>query len=241
MKGSALVTGGAKRVGEAICRALHAQGWRVLVHCNRSQAEGELLVRTFNALRRDSAALLVGNLGNDAELETVIAETRELAPDLSLLVNNASAYFPTPLASATRAQWDELMGANLRAPFFLVQGLHRLLADNFGSVVNMVDIYAERPNKDHPVYTASKAGLVALTKSLARDLAPGVRVNAVAPGAIIWPENASEAYRQQLLARIALQRAGSPEDIAQAVLYLAGAGYVTGQVLAVDGGRSLNM
>lgn len=241
MKGSALVTGGAKRVGEAICRELHAQGWRVLVHCHRSREEGELLVRTFNALRRDSAALLPGNLGHDADLETVIAETLELAPDLSLLVNNASAYFPTPLAGATRAQWDELMNANLRAPFFLAQGLHKVLAENFGSIVNLVDIYAERPNRDHPVYTASKAGLVALTKSLARDLAPSVRVNAVAPGAILWPENASEAYRQQLLARIALQRAGSPEDIAQAVLYLAQAGYVTGQVLAVDGGRSLNM
>lgn len=241
MKGTALVTGGAKRVGEAICRALHAEGYRVLVHCHRSQAEGELLVRTFNALRRDSAVLLTGDLAQDAGLDTVIAETLELAPDLSLLVNNASAYFPTPLATATRAQWDELVNANLRAPFFLAQGLHKRIAGNFGSIINLADIYAERPPKDHPVYAASKAGIVSLTKSLARDLAPGVRVNAVAPGAILWPENATEAYRQQLLAKIALQRAGTPEDIARAVVYLAGAEYVTGQVLAVDGGRSLNM
>lgn len=241
MKGTALVTGGAKRVGEAIARALQAEGYRVLVHCHRSREAGEMLVHTLNALRRDSAALLVGDLTSDNELDLIIAETRELAPDLSLLVNNAAAYYPTPLATTTRAQWDELANTNLRAPFFLVQGLHKLLADNFGSIVNLADIYAERPHKDHPVYTATKAGIVALTKSLARDLAPGVRVNAIAPGAILWPEDSSEAYRQQMLARIALQRPGTPDDIARAVVYLAGADYVTGQVLAVDGGRSLNM
>lgn len=241
MKGSALVTGGAKRVGEAICRALHADGYRVLVHCHRSRAEGEHLVAALNATRRGSAVLLFGDLADAADLDTLLAETLEVAPDLSLLVNNASAFFATPLATATPAQWDALVGANLRAPFFLAQGLHRVLAGNFGSIVNLADIYAERPLKDHPVYAMTKAGLVALTKSLARDLAPSVRVNAIAPGAILWPENASEAYRQQLLARIPLQRAGSPQDIARAVSFLASADYVTGQVLAVDGGRSLNM
>lgn len=242
MKGAALVTGGAKRVGEEICRALHAEGYRVLVHCHKSRDEGELLVATFNALRRDSAVLLVGDLADPDALETIIAEARELAPDLSLLVNNAATFFPTPLATATAAQWDQLVNSNLRAPFFLAQGLHKLLASNFGSIVNLADIYAERPPKEHPIYALTKAGIVSLTKSLARDLAPGVRVNAVSPGAIIWPENASEAYRQQLLARIPLQRAGDPLDIARAVVFLATqADYITGQVLAVDGGRSLNM
>lgn len=241
MKGTALVTGGARRVGEAIVRALHAEGYRMLVHCHHSREAGELLVATLNVLRRDSAVLVPGNLADPAELDNVVAETRELAPDLSLLVNNAAAFFPTPVADATPAQWDALVNSNLRAPFFLAQGLHRLLASNFGSVVNIADIYAARPLKDHPVYGMTKAGLVSLTQSLARDLAPGIRVNAVAPGAILWPENASDAYRQQLLAKIPLQRAGEPEDIARAVLFLAGSGYVTGQVLAVDGGRSLNM
>lgn len=241
MKGTALVTGGAKRVGEGIVRALHAAGWRVLVHCHHSREEGQLLVTTLNVLRRDSAVLLIGDLADATDLGNVIAETRELAPDLSLLVNNASAFFPTPVASATAADWNRLVDANLRAPFFLAQGLQKLLADNFGSIVNLADIYAARPLKDHSIYSLTKAGMVSLTQSLARELAPAVRVNAVAPGAILWPENASEAYRQQLLAKIPLQRAGDPADIAAAVLYLAGAGYVTGQVLAVDGGRSLNM
>ena len=242
MKGAALVTGGARRVGEAICRTLHAEGFRVLVHCHNSRSEGELLVATFNALRRDSGVLLTGDLADPAALELIIAETLELAPDLSLLVNNASAFFPTPLATATPAQWDQLVNSNLRAPFFLAQGLHKLLASNFGSIVNLTDIYAERPPKNHPLYAMTKAGLVSLTKSLARDLAPGVRVNAVSPGAIIWPENATDAYQQQLLAKIPLQRVGDPLDIARAILFLATqAEYITGQVLAVDGGRSLNM
>lgn len=240
-KGSALVTGGARRVGEAICRALHTQGWRVLVHCHQSRREGELLVATLNVLRRDSAVLVPGDLANSAELDNIIAETRELAPGLSLLVNNASAFFPTPLASTTAAQWDALVNSNLRAPYFLAQGLQALLAGNGGSIVNIADIYAARPLKEHPVYAMTKAGLVSLTQALARDLAPKIRVNAVSPGAILWPENASDAYQQQLLAKIPLQRTGDPVDIAEAVLFLAGAGYVTGQVLAVDGGRSLNM
>lgn len=241
MKGTALVTGGAKRVGEAITRDLHAGGWRVLVHCHRSREEGEVLVATLNAQRRDSAMLVFADLAQQDELDNLVAETRELAPDLSLLVNNAAAFFPTPLASTTGEQWDTLVNSNLRAPYFLAQGVHKLLAANFGSIVNIADIYAARPLKEHPVYAMTKAGIVSLTQSLARDLAPGVRVNAVAPGAILWPENASDAHRQQLLAKIPLQRTGDPRDIAQAVVFLASADYVTGQVIAVDGGRSLNM
>lgn len=241
MKGTALVTGGAKRVGEAIVRALHAEGYRVLVHCHRSYDEGEVLVTTLNALRRESAVLLVGDLAQADDLDNLIADTRELAPDLSLLVNNAAAFFPTPITSATAADWNTLVNSNLRAPFFLAQGVQKLLQSNFGSIINIADIYAARPLKDHPVYAITKAGVVSMTQSLARDLAPGVRVNAVAPGAILWPENATDAHRQQALAKIPLQRTGEPRDIAQAVVFLAAAGYITGQVLAVDGGRSLNI
>ena len=242
MKGAALVTGGAKRIGAAICRALHAEGYRVLVHCHASRAEGELLVATFNALRRDSAVLLPGDLADAGALDNILAETRELAPDLSLLVNSASAFFPTPLDTATPEHWNTLVNSNLRAPFFLAQGLHKLLAANFGSIINLTDIYAERPLRDHPLYAMTKAGLVSLTRSLAHDLAPGVRVNAIAPGAIIWPEHATDAYRQRLLAKIPLQRVGDAADIARTVIFLATqADYITGQVIAVDGGRSLNM
>lgn len=241
MKGAALVTGGARRVGEEICRALHNEGYRVLVHCHRSRVEGEHLVAGFNAVRKSSAVLLVGDLANTDDLDMIVAETKELAPDLSLLVNNAAAFFPTPLHTATHTQWDALINSNLRAPFFLAQGLYPLLASNFGSIVNLVDIYAERPLKDHPIYSLSKAGLVSLTKALARELAPGVRVNAIAPGAILWPENASDAECQKLLARIPLQRIGDTKDIARAVVFFAAqADYITGQVLAVDGGRSLH-
>lgn len=240
-RGTALVTGGAKRIGEAIVRALHADGFRVLVHCHRSRADGELLVRGLNATRAASAVLLTGDLGKAEELDALIDETLELAPDLALLVNNASLFEPTPLASTTAAQWDALVQTNLRAPFFLVQGLAPRLAGNFGNVVNLLDIHGERPLKDHPVYGMTKAGLTALTRALARDLAPALRVNGVAPGAILWPAGATEAHKQQLLAKIPLQRPGEPEDIARAVLFLATqADYITGQVLVVDGGRTLN-
>lgn len=241
MKGSALVTGGAKRVGEAICRALHADGYRVLVHCQHSRADADALAAALNTQRAGSVRVLQADLADIAALDALVDDVRAQATDLSLLVNNASAFFATPLATTTAAQWDQLVDTNLRAPYFLAQGLHVLLAENGGSIINLADIYAERPIANHPVYGMTKAGLVALTKSLARDLAPAVRVNAVAPGAILWPEQSGEDYRRQLLAKIPLQRTGTPRDIAQAVCFLAGAGYITGQVLAVDGGRSLNM
>lgn len=239
-RGTALVTGGAKRIGEAIVRALHADGWRVLVHCHHSHADGELLVLGLNATRNGSAVLLTGDLADAHAVDVLVSETLELAPDLALLVNNASLFIPTPVARATGEHWDSLVNTNLRAPFLLMQGLAPRLSGNFGSVVNLLDIHGERPLKDHPLYVMTKAGLKALTQALARDLAPAVRVNGIAPGAILWPPGASEAQQQHLLAKIPLQRTGEPEDIAQAVLFLSQAGYVTGQVLTIDGGRTLN-
>ncbi len=239
-RGTALITGGAKRIGEAIVRALHADGWRVLVHCHQSHEDGELLVLGLNATRPASAVLLTGDLTDADAVDALVGEALELAPDLTLLVNNASLFIPTPVARSSSAQWDALVNINLRAPFLLVQGLAPRLSGNFGSVINLLDIHGDRPLKDHPIYGMTKAGLKALTQSLARDLAPAIRVNGIAPGAILWPSGATEAQQQQMLAKIPLQRAGEPEDIAQAVLYLAAANYVTGQVLTVDGGRTLN-
>lgn len=240
-KGSALVTGAGRRIGRAIAGELAAAGYRVLVHCHRSRDEAQALVDELNVRRADTAQLVCADLADTDELDALVMRVLALAPDLSLLVNNASAFFPTPLDNSTPAQWDLLVNSNLRAPYFLARGLHRRLADQGGSIVNLADIYAARPLPLHPVYTMTKAGIVALTQSLARELAPAVRVNAVAPGAILWPENATAAYREQLLEKIPLQRIGEPADIAGAVLYLAAARYVTGQVLAVDGGRSLHI
>lgn len=241
-RGTALVTGGARRIGAAICRQLHTDGYRVLVHCQRSRADGELLVGELNALRPDSAQLLVADLADADALEQLLADVKRQAPDLALLVNNASAFFPTPVATASHAQWDLLVNSNLRAPFFLAQALAPLLAAQHGSIINLVDIYAERPLAEHAIYSLTKAGLASLTRSLARELAPQVRVNGVSPGAILWPEQASDAYIEQVLKKIPLQRVGSPEDIARTVSFLATPGhYITGQIIAVDGGRSLNM
>lgn len=241
MKGSALITGGARRVGAAICRALHDEGYRVLVHCHHSHAEGAQLVAAFNNTRKNSAALITGDLANADSLTEIVEETKALASDLSLLVNNASAFFPTPIGGTTHAHWDALINSNLRAPFFLAQNLHGVIASNFGSIINIVDIYADRPLQDHAVYSLSKAGLASLTKSLAKDLAPSVRVNGIAPGAMLWPENSGEDARQQVLEKIPLQRIGKPQDIARAVVFLATqADYITGEILTIDGGRSLN-
>lgn len=241
-RGTTLITGGARRIGAAISRQLHADGYRVLVHCQRSRADGAALVAELNALRAGSAQLLVADLADAAALAALAAEVKKLAPDFALLVNNASAFFPTPVADATAAQWDLLVNSNLRAPFFLAQTLAPLLAAQHGSIINLVDIYAERPLADHAIYSLTKAGLASLTRSLARELAPQVRVNGVSPGAILWPEQASSAYIEQVLTKIPLQRVGTPEDIARTVSFLATPGhYITGQIIAVDGGRSLNM
>jgi pteridine reductase len=185
-------------------------------------------------------ALLRGDLLSIASLDPLLAEAAAAWGRLDVLVNNASSFYPTPIASATEAQWDELLGSNLKAPFFLSQAAAPHLERSSGCIVNMADIYAERPLKAYPIYSVAKAGVVMLTKALARELAPAVRVNAIAPGAILWPEDMPEEMRKHIISRIALKREGRPEDIARAVLFLIrDADYVTGQVIAVDGGRSI--
>jgi len=240
----ALVTGGGHRIGAAISRALHAAGCRVVVHYRRAAQAAATLADELNALRADSAVCLradlcdVGTLGDFAD--AALAHWGRL----DLLVNNASAFYATPVGSVTPQQWDELFGANLKGAFFLSQALAPALARTEGAIINIVDVYAELPLRQHAVYCMAKAGLAMMTKALALEMGPAVRVNGISPGAILWPseknEELSPAAAERLLALTALNRMGSPEDIAEAVRYLGlDARYVTGQVLPVDGGRTL--
>ncbi|MDF9393025.1 pteridine reductase [Methylococcus capsulatus] len=237
----ALITGAARRVGAAIAAHLHERGYRVIVHYHRSETDALMLCESLNRRRNDSATAVGADLLDLEALAPLVETAAGHWGRLDALVNNASTFYPTPMGSVTHQQWDELLGSNLRAPFFLVQHAMPWLSANCGCVVNLVDIHADRPLKNHPAYTIAKAGLVALTKSLARELAPAIRVNAVAPGAILWPERGTDAAMQaEILRRIPLGRPGTPLDIAKTVAwFLDQAPYVTGQVLAVDGGRSL--
>lgn len=239
---TALVTGGGRRIGAAIVRALHDAGANVVIHCNRSRDDAEALADGLNALRAGSAAVEQANLLEDDAHASLVHRAQAHWGGLDVLVNNASTFYPTPMGSVHAAQWDDLMGSNLRAPFFLSQAAAPFLKQRQGVIINIVDVHAQRPMKGHPVYCAAKAGLAMLTLSLARELGPEVRVNGVAPGAVMWPENdISDAIKAEVLEATALKRAGAPEDVAGAVRYLAlEAGYVTGQILSVDGGRSLS-
>ena len=241
MEKNVLITGSAKRIGAACARLLHDQGCNVLLHYRSSKAEAELLCDEFNQKRPGSAKLVQGNLRNMKELEAIAQMAMSSWGGVDVLINNASSFCPTPLAEASEEQWDDLFGSNLKAPFFLSKALSDGLAKRQGCIVNIVDIHAERGLPGYPVYSIAKAGLVAMTKILANELAPAIRVNAVAPGAIIWPETGlSEQGKNEILQRVPLARCGSPEDIAKAVLYLVkDADYVTGQILTVDGGRTL--
>ena len=241
----ALVTGGARRIGREICRTLHASGMKVMVHYGASESEASDLVESLNAIRNNSAGMIWADLCETDELGVLVKSTCSLHGRLDVLVNNASRFYPTPLTELTGDQWQDLVSTNLKAPLFLAQAARRELARTEGTIINIVDIYAERPLADHPVYCAAKAGLVMLTKSLAADLAPAVRVNAVAPGAILWPEDdtedqTNEKNRSEIIDGIPQGRLGDPADIAGAVRFLAQeANYITGQVLRVDGGRSI--
>jgi pteridine reductase len=238
---AALITGGARRVGAAIARRLHAAGANVLLHYRDSEADAAKLEAELNALRAKSAARVKAELLAPIAPRALIAAARDAFGRLDLLVNNASSFFPVEVGEIEASHWEELVGSNLRAPLFICQEAAPELAKNEGAIVNIVDIHAERPLKGYAVYSIAKAGLAALTRSLALELAPRVRVNGVAPGAIAWPDDGQfpQAERERILATTPLARLGSPEDIAQAVHFLACAPYVTGQVVAVDGGRSI--
>lgn len=239
----ALITGGARRVGAQIARTLHAQGMNIVIHYRSSNDDALALQAELEHQRPKSVTLIKGDLLKVSQLPGIVEAAAAAFQRLDVLVNNASSFYPTPLSEATEAQWDDLFGTNLKAPFFLAQAAAPHLKKTRGCIVNIADIHADRPIKRYPIYCAAKAGVVILTKSLARELAPEVRVNAIAPGTIMWPEGAaqvSEAQKQEMLARIPLQRSGGPEDIAGTALFLVrDATYINGQVIAVDGGRSI--
>jgi pteridine reductase len=239
----ALVTGGAKRVGAAICRLLHARGANIMLHHRESVKEARELQHELNSIRTDSVALIQADLLNGASLPDIVKTTVGRFERLDFLINNASSFFPTAIGDITEKAWDDLVGTNLKAPLFLSQAAAVELRKRHGCIVNIVDIHAEFPMKNYVVYTVAKGGLLALTRSLARELGPEVRVNGVAPGTILWPDSeewGDELSRQRIVNQTALKRIGEPDDIAKAVDYLVSAApYVTGQVISVDGGRSI--
>jgi pteridine reductase len=237
----ALVTGAARRIGAAIARRLHGAGANVVLHYRGGEAEAAALETELNAARPGSAHKVKADLLAPIAPQALVGATRDRFGGLDVLVNNASTFYPTAVGSIEAGHWEELMGSNLRAPLFLAQEAAPELAKRGGAIVNIADIHAERPLKGYAVYSIAKAGLVAMTRALALELGPAVRVNAIAPGAIAWPDDGQfpPAERERIVATTPLSRLGSPEEIAQAVHFLASAPFVTGQILAVDGGRSV--
>ena len=236
-----LITGGAKRLGAAVARKLHGAGAAIVVHYQRSADAAHALVAQLDALRPGSAHAVAADLLETAALPGLVQAALDRYGRLDVLVNNASSFYPTPLGSITPAQFEDLVGTNLRAPLFLSQAAAPALRATQGLIINMSDIHGQRPLKGHAVYSSAKAGVVMLTKSLARELGPEIRVNAIAPGPVMWPERPmDEALKAEIVGKTALRRTGSPEDIARTALFLAAdAPYVTGQVIAVDGGRGI--
>ncbi len=236
-----LITGAARRLGAAMAHGFHAAGANVAIHYHRSADEAGQLRDEFNTIRKDSAIAIGGDLLDVGRLPAIVDSTLAAFGRLDVLINNASTFYPTPLGSISPVQWDDLIGTNLKAPLFLAQAAAPWLRRSQGLILNMVDIHAQRPLPDHMVYSTAKAGLAMLTRSLARELGPQIRVNGIAPGPILWPEGGIDAQLQEeIIARTQLKRSGSPDDIVRTALFFAiDAPYVTGQILAVDGGRSI--
>lgn len=237
----ALVTGGARRIGAQVCRALHAEGMRLVLHYRSSKKAAHALQQELLADRPDSVMLMHGDILNVAKLRNLVHETVEAFGQLDVLINNASTFYPTPVGEADEQQWEDLLGTNLKAPFFLSQAAAPHLKAAKGCIINMADIHGERPLKNYSIYSIAKAGTIMMTKTLARELAPDVRVNAIAPGAIIWPERElDEMAKQRIVSRTPLKSSGDPEDISRAVLFLLrDATFTTGHVIPVCGGRSV--
>ena len=236
-----LITGGGRRVGAAMARTLHAAGARLLIHYHRSGEQAHRLAAELNAARAHSACTVGADLLDPTQAPTIIGAALAAFSRLDVLINNASTFYPTPVGDITVQQWDDLFGTNLKAPLFLSQAAAQHLQATHGLIINMVDIHAMRPLKRHPVYCAAKAGLAMLTRSLARELGPQVRVNGIAPGPVLWPEHPiDDALKAEIIDKTALKRHGTPQDIARTALFLArDAPYITGQIIAVDGGRSI--
>jgi len=243
----ALITGAARRIGAEIATMLHKNGYHVVIHYHHSKTEAEALVNTLNARRADSAFAISTDLGNEQGCADLIEKTLSVKGRLDALINNASVFYPTTVDTVSNEQWQHIFNTNLRAPFLLAQNAASSLKKSSGSIVNITDIHGSRPLKGYSVYSMSKAGLISMTQSLARELSPEVRVNSVSPGAILWPEqeeseqeSKEDNSHQEILNRIPLRRLGSAENIAQTVLFLLQNNYMTGQTINVDGGRSLS-
>ena len=238
----ALVTGSAHRIGACIVRRLHSKGYRVIIHYHSSAESAEEQARAFNAQQQGTAATAGADLADAEQLDRLAEEALAHFGRVDVLVNNASRFHPTPMGDVTLTQWDNLVNTNLRAPFFLSQALSPALRESRGCIVNITDVYGHRPLANHPVYSMTKAGLIMLTHSLASELGPEVRVNAVSPGAILWPDSGlQDSAKTEILQSTSLKRLGDPEDIAATAEFLIEADYVTGQVVAVDGGRLVNI
>lgn len=236
---TALITGGAQRIGAQITKTLHTHNYNVIIHYRNSKKQAQTLADKLNHLRAHSASLVQAELCDLQALQTLTNTIK----DLDLLVNNASIFYPTPLQESDKSDWDKIINTNSMAPFFLSQSLSKVLSKNQGCIVNIVDIHAQRPLKNHAIYNISKAALAMMTQTLAKELAPKIRVCGVAPGSILWSENEAEldeVQKQKMLNKIPFNQQGSPQDIANTVLFLANAPYITGQIINVDGGRTLN-
>ena len=236
---TALISGGAARIGAQIVRTLHENGYKVIIHCHQSEEIAQKLCRELNFKRNNSAQVVVADLGDNE----AIKKLTQTIKSLDLLVNNASVFYPTSIKNSTIEDWDKTININLRAPFFIATGLSKVLAISQGSIINIIDIHSNRPLKKFSIYNISKAGLKMLTKTLAKELAPNIRVNGISPGSILWPQDKSQLSEKEkimMIDRVSLKRQGSPNDIAQAVLFLVNARYITGQIINIDGGRSLN-
>jgi len=238
-----LITGAAARIGAEIARTLHAEGMNIVIHYRSSVSKAEALSNSLNEIREDSAQILQADLLITKTLDTLVESASTIWGGIDVLINNASSFYPTPVGSITEDHWDDLMGSNLKAPIFLSQAATPYLQQTQGCIINIVDIHGFRPMKEHPVYCAAKAGLAMITQSLAKELGPEIRVNGVAPGAIMWPSAELDPQVQaSILERTSLKRQGCPQDIANTVKFLVmDAPYITGQVIPVDGGRSLNI
>lgn len=239
----ALVTGGALRIGAEISRELHRRGYTVLIHYRSSSTAATQLAQEFNSSRADSAHCFQADLSSMQDIRLLADFTKNVAGGVDALVNNASSFYPTKIAQASESDWNNLIDSNLKGPFFLAQSLIGTLERRKGNIVNIVDIHSERPMHNHSIYCIAKAGVAMMTKTLAKDLAPNIRVNGVSPGAILWPEHEmNDDTKQSILKKIPLNRAGECSDIAKTVAFLIeDSPYITGQIIAVDGGRNLTM
>ena len=241
MKKTIFITGAAKRIGKEIALCFSEMGWNIIIHYNSSQNDAQILADEINGTNPDSAITVQGNLDVKEDVEKVINEVRDAFPTIDLLINNASTFYPTPIEDISEEHWDKLVGSNLKGPLFLIKGLKDKLKESKGSIINITDTNLSKGVANYSIYSAAKAGLESITKGLARELAPDIKVNAIAPGAMLEPPDVTwtEEQKSKVISSIPLNRMGSEKDISEAVKFLAKSNYITGQIIKVDGGRSL--